>query len=300
MRSLLVLLLLFVSAISALAQKPADTGDLDRRIERQVRAYSEAPPDAKITQGARTTSKFAGYDNLPVTIEFNGVKKTVDFLIAKDSSKLLYITEIDLSEDPYAKNMKQIDLTGRPYRGAQNAPVTVVLYDDFECPFCSQMYVALFNEVMTRYRDRVRVVMKDFPILDAHPWAMRAAVDAHCLADQSLPAYWQFSDYVHTHQQEVMAKYREAGAGGPKAIDTLAATSAEKSGVKPEPLQACFARQDQTPVELSMAEGRSLGVSATPTLFVNGQEIEGILSAERIRMVLDRALAEAPAARAGQ
>jgi len=300
MRSFPVFLLLFVSAISALAQKPAEAGDLDRRVERQVRAYSGAPPDARITQGTRTPSKFAGYDNLPVTIEFNGVKKTLDFLIAKNSSKLLYITEIDLSEDPYAKNMKQIDITGRPYRGAQTAPVTVVLYDDFECPFCSQMYVALFNEVMTRYRDRVKVVMKDFPILDAHPWAMRAAVDAHCLADQSLPAYWQFSDYVHTHQQEVMAKFREAGADGPKAIDTLAASSAEKSGVKPEPLQACFARQDQTPVELSMAEGRSLGVSATPTLFVNGQEIEGILSTEKIRMVLDHALAEAPTSRTGQ
>jgi len=288
----LFFVLLLIPAL-ARAQKPA-SADLNQRIERQVRAYTEAPPNAQVTIGARTPSNFAGYDNLPVTIEANGVRKPVNFLIAKDGTKLLYVTEIDLREDPYAANMRKIDTRGRPFRGAENGPVTLVVYDDFECPFCSRMYVTLMNEVMTKYRDRVKIVMKDFPILDAHPWAMRAAVDAHCLADQDLAAYWEFSDYIHTHQQEVSAKViKMPGQIDAAAMDAIAQDSAAKHKLTTDALQACIAKQDETKVRSSIAEGKSLGVSATPTMFVNGQEMEGMLTAENLRLVLDHALSEA-------
>ncbi len=283
---------LLIPAI-AHAQKPA-SAELNQRIERQVRAYTEAPPNAQVTIGVRTPSNYAGYENLPVIIEANGIRKPVNFLIAKDGSKLLYVTEIDLREDPYAANMRKIDTRGRPFRGAENGPVTLVVYDDFECPFCSRMYVTLMNEVMTKYRDRVKIVMKDFPILDAHPWAMRAAVDAHCLADQDLTAYWEFSDYIHTHQQEVSAKVIKApGQIDAAAMDAIAQDSAAKHQLKPDALQACIAKQDETKVHSSIAEGKSLGVSATPTMFVNGQEVEGMLTAENLRLMLDHALSEA-------
>jgi protein-disulfide isomerase len=289
------LLLLLPSASPARAQN-APLTDLNQRIERQVRAYTEAPPNAQVTIGARTPSNFAGYENLPVTIEANGMKKPVNFLIAKDGSKLLYVTEIDLREDPYAANMRKIDTRGRPFRGAENGPVTLVVYDDFECPFCSRMYVTLMNEVMTNYRDRVKIVMKDFPILDAHPWAMRAAVDAHCLADQDLAAYWEFSDYVHTRQQEISAKVTKAPRQIDKAaMDEIAKDSAAKHQVKQDALQACIAAQDESRVHSSLAEGKSLGVSATPTMFVNGQEVEGVLTVENLRVLLDHALSEAAA-----
>ncbi len=293
------LLLLFL-ALPLPQQNAQPQSDLDRRIERQVRAYTEAPPDARITLGARTTGNWPGYDNLPVTIAANGITKTVNFLIAKDGSKLLYLTEIDLREDPYARNMKRIDLAGRPFRGAENGAVTVVVYDDFQCPFCARMYVTLFNEVMVHYRDRVKIVMKDFPIADAHPWAMRAAIDSHCLADQDLAAYWDFSDYVHTHQQDVSARVKPGSNVDLPAMDAIAREFAQKHNLKAESLNACLALQDPAKVEASLAEGKSLGVSATPTLFVNGQEFEGVMSVENLRLVLDRALSEATNAKAGQ
>lgn len=296
MRALFLLLL----ALPLYGQNSSQPANLDRRIERQVRAYSEAPPDSQITLGTRTPSQWPGYDNLPVTIEANGVKKSLSFLIARDGSKLLYLTEIDLSEDPYARNMRKIDTSGRPFRGAENAAVTVVVYDDFQCPFCARMYITLFNEVMTRYRDRVRIVIKDFPIVDSHPWAMRAAVDSLCLAQQAPAAYWEFSDYVHTHQQDVSVKVKSGAGTDLTAMDTLAREIGQKRGLKPEDLQACLGRQDQSKVQASMKEGQALGVSATPTMFINGQEIEGILSAENLRLLLDRALSETAAAKAGQ
>lgn len=294
------ILSLLLLAGTLIAQQPAPmNSELQRRIERQVRAYTEAPPQAQISFGARSAAKFAGYDNLPVFIEANGVKKTLNFLLAQDGSKLLYITEIDLNEDPYARNMRRIDTSGRPWRGAKDGKVSVVVYDDFQCPFCAKMYVTLMNEVMVRYRDRVKIVMKDFPLVEAHPWAMRAAIDSHCLADPSLAAYWDFADYVHTHQQDVSAKVKAAG-GDLAAIDALTREIGQKHGVKPESLQACLALQDPAKVESSLAEGKSLGVSATPTMFINGQEIEGGISADQLREILDRDLSEATASRPGQ
>ncbi|HSM86443.1 MAG TPA: thioredoxin domain-containing protein [Candidatus Limnocylindrales bacterium] len=290
----LTILVLFLFSLNLFAQQPpAGKADLDRRIQRQVRAYTEAPPEAKITLGARTPSDWPGYENLPVTIEAGGVKKDIKFLLAKDGSKLLYLTEIDLRQDPYVANMKKIDLTGRPFRGAENGPVNVVVYDDFQCPFCARMYVTLFNEVMVHYRDRVKVVMKDFPILDAHPWAMRAAVDAQCLWEQAPAAYWAFSDYVHTHQSEVSSRIRAKGTEDLAAMDALAGEIGQKHNVQPGPLQSCLARQDSSKVESSMAEGKSLGVTATPTMFVNGQEVFGVVNTEKLRLVLDQALSDA-------
>ena len=289
------ILSLLLLAGTLIAQQAAPlNAELERRIERQVRAYTEVPPQAQISFGARTPAKFPGYDNLPVFIEASGVKKTLNFLLAQDGSKLLYITEIDLREDPYARNMRRIDISGRPWRGAEDGKVSVVVYDDFQCPFCAKMYVTLMNEVMVHYRDRVKIVMKDFPLIEAHPWAMRAAIDSHCLADQSLAAYWDFADYVHTHQQDVSAKIQTAG-GDLTAMDTLTRDIGQKNGLRPELLQACLALQDPGKVESSLAEGKSLGVSATPTMFINGQEIEGGVSADQLREILDRDLAEVPA-----
>jgi protein-disulfide isomerase len=284
----------FLAVTPLLAQQPSTSQtDIDRRIERQVRVYSEVPPDARVTIGGRIASAFTGYDTVPVTIEREGTRKVFTFLLSKDGQKLLYMKEFDLSEDPYTRAMKKIDTSHRPIRGTAEAKVTIVVYDDFQCPFCSRMYVTIFSEVMSRYRDKVRILIKDFPLTEAHPWAMRAAVDSQCLAQQDSEAYLEYSDYVHTHQQDFNQKSNASGPGSP--LDSIAAEVGKKHGANATTLQACLAAQDKSAVQAAMREGAELGVTATPTFFVNGQEIEGVLTTEQLRVVLDRALAEAAA-----
>src|SRR5204863_5925465 len=141
-----------------------------RRIEQQVRVFAEAAPDAVITLGEPQPSEFPAFEKLSVTLEQHGKQRALEFLLARDRSRLLWTRAFDLTIDPYAAIMRKIDLAGRPARGPANAPVTVVLYDDLQCPFCAQFYITLFNEVMNRYRDRVSVVMKDFPLATSHLW----------------------------------------------------------------------------------------------------------------------------------
>jgi protein-disulfide isomerase len=295
------LLLAFIAVTSiCAAQSPAALSPAQQHTaEHHIRQYVELPPDAKVTFGAlHPSSEMPGYRVLPVTIEDQGKTRSFDFLISADGKQMLYLSHFDLAADPYKEVMAKLDLRGRPARGAApGAPVTVVVFDDFQCPFCAKMYATLFDLVMTEYRDRVRVVFKDFPVSEqTHPWSVHAAEDANCLLAQKEVGYWVFADYVHTHLQEMNDKYAAAKTQnnapfGP--LDTLALSVAKKVKIDPAPLRACIATHDRKPIDASLAEGQALGAGATPTIYVNGERMEGAYSTEQLRAVLERALREA-------
>lgn len=262
-----------------------------QRIERQIRSYYTLPPTVKVTVGALRPSDIPNYDALTVTIEGDNKKQNYDFLLSKDGKTLMRVTKMDLTKDPYAETMKKINLSGRPVRGNKDAKVVVVNYDDFQCPFCSRMHQTLFPELLKEYGDRVEFVYKDFPLAEIHPWAIHAAVDANCLAAQNNDAYWDFADYIHANQEQVNSeKTRDAQFA---ALDRLITQQGQKHNLDLSKLQSCIKAQNDEPVKASMKEGESVGVSATPTLFVNGQEMDGALPASEVRQVLDRALQQA-------
>jgi len=283
-RAFLVLLMI---CLGCSAQAPP--ADLAQLIERHVRAQYSLPPDVNLKVGPLHSSEFPNYDALTVTVE--GDKKQFDFLLSRDRKTLIRTTRMDLTKDPYAEVMKKIDVSGRPVRGNKDAKVLVVNYDDFECPFCSKMHQVLFPEILKEYGDRVRFVYKDFPIPEIHPWAMHAAVDANCLAAQNADAYWDFADFIHANQRQVSGeKTREAQFA---ALDRITAEQGQKHNVDGTSLQACMKAQKEDQIKASIHEGESLNVAATPTLFVNGQEVDGALPIDEFRATLDRALQQA-------
>src|SRR5579884_2989596 len=182
--------------------------DLDRRIERQVRSYYNIPAQVKITVGPRSPSDFPNYEKVVVTLQSDERKQDNEFLVSKDGNTLIRMTKLDLSKDPYAENMKKIDVSGRPVRGNKDAKVTIVNYDDLECPFCSRMHATLMSDILKSYGDRVKIIYKDYTLVEIHPWAMHAAADANCLASQNNDAYWSFADFVHSHQREITGPER--------------------------------------------------------------------------------------------
>jgi protein-disulfide isomerase len=211
-------------------------------------------------------------------------------LLSKDKKTLLRMSKFDLTKDPYAEVMKKIDLKGRPTRGNKDAKVVVVNFDDFECPFCSRLHETLFPQMLKEYGDRVLFVYKDFP-LPIHPWATHAAVDAACLASENSNAFWDFADYIHANQREVNEeKTRDSQFA---ALDRITLQNGQKYNLNSGKLQACVKAQNDEAVKASVKEAESLGMSATPTLFVNGQEVEGALPIAEVRNVLDKALEQA-------
>lgn len=285
-RSLCVLLLICLGC-SAQSTSP----DTAKAIERQVRAYYKLPPDVQITIGPIHPSDFSNYDAVKLTFTKGTHKDDYDFLLSKDAKTLVKMTKLDLTKDPNAEIMKKMDVKGRPTRGNKDAKVVVVNYDDFQCPFCSRMHQTLFPQIYKEYSDRVLFIYKDYPLAEIHPWAVRAAVNANCLAAQSSDAYWDFADYLHANQQVV------SGQQGHDAqntfLDRAAVLQGQQHGVDPGKLAACIKTQDESAVKASIKEGDAVGVSATPTLFVNGEEMDGALPVAELRAVLDRALLQA-------
>ncbi len=285
-RSFLVLLLICLGCAAQSA--PPDTVKV---IERQVRGYYSIPAGVKILVGSLKPSDFPNYDALTITFDNGDKKQDYDFLLSKDGKTLIRMTKLDLTKDPYAEVMKKIDVKGRPTRGNKDAKVIVINYDDFQCPFCSRMHQTLFPEMLKEYADRVLFIYKDFPLVEIHPWATHAAVDANCLAAQNNDAYWDFADYMHANQKEVnSAKGREAQFA---EIDKQALLQGQKHNVEVAKLQSCIKTQNADAVKASMREAEGLGVSATPTLYVNGEKIDGALPIEDLRAVFDRALKQA-------
>jgi protein-disulfide isomerase len=290
LRRALVFLLLICLGCSA--QGPLPSADVVRLVERQVRAHYSLPPDVQVTMGPLRPSDFANYDALTVTFSYpNNKKQDFDFLLSRDHKTLVRFTKMDLTADPYANTMKKIDVSGRPTRGNKEAKVTIVNYDDFECPFCSRMHSTLFPLIFKEYGDRVLFIYKDYPLEEIHPWAIHAAVNANCLAAQSGDAYWDYADYLHSNQHEIGAEKGRDGQNA--ALDKLAVAQAQKHNLDSVKLQACVKAQDDKAVRASMKEGEAVGVDATPTMFINGLKLDGAVPAEDLRAALDEALKDA-------
>ncbi len=282
-------LVLLPICLGCSAQSPPP--DIVHVVERQVRAHYSLAPDVKVIVGTLRSSEFVNYDALTVTFASPNKKQEFEFLLSRDHKTLVRLTKLDLTRDPYAEVMKKIDVSGRPARGNKDAKVTVVNYDDFECPFCSRMHQTLFPGLFKEYGDRVLFIYKDYPLEEIHPWAVHAAVNANCLGAQNGDAYWDYADYLHGNQQAING---EKGRDGQNAeLDKLATAQAQKHNLEVAKLQACVKAQDEKAVRASMHEGETVGVDATPTMFVNGQKLDGAVPANEVRLALDQALKDA-------
>ena len=297
-RRALAALTLILACLGCSAQMPPSgstpapsSSDLSALIERQVRAHYSVPPEVKVTLGPLHSSEFSDFDALTVTFSSSSKKQEFDFLLSHDHKTLMRVTKMDLNSDPYADTMKKIDVTGRPVRGNKDAKVKVVNYDDFECPFCSRLHSTLFPALFKEYGDKVSFVYKDYPLEDIHPWAVHAAVNADCLGSQNGDAYWDYADYLHSNQSSISG---QKGHDAQNAeLDRLASIQGQRHNLDAPKLQACLKAQDEKAVRASMKEGESLGVDATPAMFINGQKLDGAVPADDVRQALDMALKQA-------
>jgi len=160
-------------------------------------------------------------------------------------------------------------------KGPKNAPVTIVEFSDFQCPFCKRAQ-AVVDEVMKQYTDKVRLVYRDYP-LPFHPQAQPAAEAAHCAGEQG--KYWEY----HNHLMSVE---------GTLQPDDLKKRATEL-GLDLGAFQTCVDGEKWDPViKASSDEATSLGVTGTPTFFINGRMIVGA-QPEQFKAIIDEELMRA-------
>lgn len=175
----------------------------------------------------------------------------------------------------------QIATAGYPSRGPANAPVTLVEFADFQCPFCGGLYPTL-KQVEKNYADRVRFVYRQFPLVNMHPHAQKAAEASLCAHDQG--KFWEYHDSLFSRQHELEIADLKQRAVTLK-MDTTAFNQCLESGRK-----ATTIRQDQ-------GDARKNGVTSTPTMFINGRLLSGNRPYADIRAVIEDELKRAQAAK---
>ena len=168
----------------------------------------------------------------------------------------------------------KLDLSGAPVRGPASAPVTIVEFSDFHCPFCRQVQPVLL-QIRQKYGYRIRLVYKDMPIDGLHPQARGVAEAARCAAEQG--RFWEFHDKVY--------------AGAPDGSAATLQRYAADAGVDLTQFEACRAsRKHQAGVQRDVQEGTDLGITGTPGFFVNGRFLSGSQPLEVFSQIIDEEL----------
>jgi protein-disulfide isomerase len=168
-------------------------------------------------------------------------------------------------------------IKGAPSKGASSAPVKIVKFEDFECPFCKSVQPTL-AELLKKYDGKVRLSHKDLPLEAIHKQAQLAAEAARCAGDQG--KFWQYHDILYS-------KAPKLGEADLKAY-------AKEVGLDSASFDGCLAsRKHKGVVQQDLAEGADLGLTGTPSFFINGREISGAQPLEAFAAIIDDELARA-------
>ncbi|HKV92229.1 MAG TPA: thioredoxin domain-containing protein [Candidatus Angelobacter sp.] len=257
----------------------------DRQIELTIRSQYDIPADYGVAFGRARASNVPGYDELPVTFSHGDKHVDFAFLLSHDRRWLARLQKLDLHEDLSGG----IDIDGRPLRGNPEAKVTVVVYDDLQCPFCSRFNQEVIPQTIEHYKGRIRVVYKDYPLSEVHSWATHAAVNADCLAEQDAIGYWKYIDNIHGNYKEFKADPKDL-ANTFKKLDDLVLLDSAGSAANATKLHACVKAQNESYIKRSIEEADRLNVQSTPTIYVNGERIVGFRPKEWLWAAIDRAL----------
>jgi protein-disulfide isomerase len=251
-----------------MAVSAADTSapKIDKaKLESYVRYIEAYTKDVKFVVDEPLPSAYQGYYRVMVHLTLGTQKVGDRVYYTPDGRHFLAGSLWNFDQNPFADTLAHLPTDG-PSFGAQNAKVTIVIFSDFQCPYCREYAKTIRSNLPQKYPNDVRVIFKDFPIPSIHPWAQAASEAGECLAREKPAAFWAFHDWVFDHQQEV-------NAGNIKE-KTLAV--AKEQGVDESKVGSCIdSRATQSEVEESMREGRELDVGQTPTTFMNGRTVPG-------------------------
>jgi protein-disulfide isomerase len=209
-----------------------------------------------------------GFSELAVHLSYQGQNKDEHYYISQNGKSIVKGEVYDLTKSPFQPAIDHIKLDSQPSYGKSGAPVTIVVYGDFECPVCKVEADVMRKNLVQTFPDKVRVYFKDFPLESIHPWARAASNAGRCIYKQDPQAFWKFHDWIYENQDGVT----------PDTLNSKVMTWAGTSGIDAIQLGRCVdGKVADKEVAQNMAEARSLGLDATPTLYINGRKFVGAL-----------------------
>jgi len=234
-------------------------------MEAYLRHLYAFGPDVLLVVGPPKETAVEGLLETTINLTIGENKETVKFYVSKDGKFLFRGEMSDMTKDPLVESRSQIQTKDAPSMGDPKALVTLVEYSDFECPVCRNLHDVL-RDMLPKYPGKLRVIFKDFPIEQLHPWARTAAIAGRCAYQQNPAAFWKMYDFIYDNQEIISA----ANAW------TMMLDYAGQSGLEADTFKVCMASPDAgDAVNASRANGQLLEVNSTPTVFVNGRRMVG-------------------------
>lgn len=246
--------------------------------------------NANVLQGQTAVVGEVGDAGTLYSVQLTIGGKTYDAFVTKDG-KYFFPSGIDLNEAggkaaPAAPTAPapnpNVDMKALadddPMEGKADAPVTIVEFSDFQCPFCGRFYLDTYTQIKKDYVDtgKVKFIYRDYP-LSFHPNAKPAALAAGCANEQG--KFWQFHDKLFTNQASLSAENYKLWA--------------KDLGMDTKKFNDCFDKQKyDAEIQKDFADGQAAGVTGTPAFFVNGRFISGAQPYANFKTAIDAALAK--------
>lgn len=263
----------------ATAQGPGSAQDL--RIRQYLQKHFHIGDLKDIALGAPTPSPLPGVFRRTLTVTTpNGPIKT-DLFTDQAGEKVIIGQYLDLRTDPWGRiNMEKLRLTDRATLGPDDAPVTVVEFADFECPFCARAFGEIETLVNDRYKGKLRLIFKNFP-LAMHPWARPAAIAAECIRRQNPADFWEFAQILYSSQAQI----------DPNNLRSRIDAYAKAAKLDGDALNQCMMGKSADEVIVQdQRDGMIAHVQSTPTFLINGIPVVGLPEEKSFEFVINSQL----------
>jgi protein-disulfide isomerase len=262
------------------AGKPQiDKPQIDKvKLEAYIRHLFVWPPPIEVAIGDPEPGPMPGFYEVKIRGSQGNASQEETFFVSKDGQKMIRGTVFDVAQNPFKHDLEKLNTEFQPSFGTPGAPVVLVEFSDFECPFCREEAKILRTNLLTAYPKEVRFYYMNFPLETLHPWAKAAAMMGRCIFHQNAGAFWDYHDWIFEHQEEIT----------PENLKDKVLEFAAGKGIDAAQLSKCIdSKATEEEVDKTKEEGHALEVNSTPTLFVNGRRMTGAIQWADLKRVID-------------
>jgi protein-disulfide isomerase len=276
----------FSSLLAALLLVAAGTAQSDKKsaynkaeLEVYVRHLWVLLPTDTVTISDPKPSDVPDMQEIRVKIARGKASGEELLYVTKDGSRILQGNAFDVNFNPFKKDLDKLQTTFQPSLGTPGATVVIVLFSDFECPYCKVEAQMLRQNLIANYPTQVRLYFIDYPLEQMHPWARAAAIGGRCVFHQDPASFWEYYDWIYQHQETITADNLKSivsiWAKDRKDIDSLQLTGCMDT------------KETDKEVDAEIAKGKVLEINGTPTMFVNGRRLANAVEWSGLKATID-------------
>ena len=252
-------------------------------LEAYVRHLMVWPATVDVTIGEPTPAPLPGFYAVNIRGSLGGKTQEENFYVSADTQNIIRGEVFNVNSSPFEADLKILKTDNQPFLGTPGAPVTLIEFADFQCPYCKQEAGVVRNQLMAAFPGQLQLIYMDYPLDSIHPFARGAAIMGRCIYTQNNESFWAYHDWIFQHQAEITAENLR-----PMALD-YAKTD---KNLDIAGLTACMtAPEPRAQVDRTIAMGDALKINATPTFFINGRRLVGTISLDNLKIVVEHEIA---------